>query len=348
MMIQKQYRRRLGRLTVPFGLFMLFMMLYIIFLCFDDDEEEGGVTIPRIHKDYYPSANIIRQILISEQQKLHAVSGGAANNNNMSQSTLDNIKDMAKFYELTYAFVAAFQRGGVPILAGMGSHLGARRHHAIIPFGEKDVDFEVFSLNETKVFSIINETLQSKTAWSNIIPRESDFGYQLGHTTMKENGFPHYIDFWLFDDKFDGDKIKCTGRVVNIGDEGDDGQRYTTTTGCDNWYSHYNARPPPTFERSDHLPPVYQVFGTHRVPIPRTSAELETWEYAGGIEDWNTTCGVHQRWDDNFLVWVPVPKEERDCRTLFYNKYPFVFKMGDGREELRQGDIVIHTSEILP
>lgn len=84
---------------------------------------------------------------------------------------------------------------------------------------------------------------------------------------------------------------------------------------------------------------------THKVPIPRTSAELETWEYAGDTEDWNTTCGLHQRWDDKLSTYVLVPQEEQDCGTLFYDKYPFVFKR-DITEELRQGNIVIHESQI--
>ena len=225
---------------------------------------------------------------------------------------------------------------------------------AIIPFGEKDVDFEVFSLNETHVLSIINETLQSKQSWSTISIIISDFGYQLGHTTMQEHGYSHYIDFWLFDDGYEGNKIKCTGRVIeddssptyDYGEEFEEQPATTTTTGCDKWYSHYNARPPPTFERSKHLPPAYQVFGTHKVPIPRTSAELETWEYAGDTEDWNTTCGLHQRWDDKLSTYVLISQEERDCGTRFYDKYPFVFKRDDGMEELRQGNIVIHESQI--
>jgi hypothetical protein len=121
---------------------------------------------------------------------------------------------------------------------------------AMIPFGEKDVDFEVFSLNETEVLSIINGVLQSKRSWSTIIPIEADFGFQLSHETMREHGFLHYIDFWLFDDNVDG-KVKCVGRYVKDDRQGD--------MGCDKWYWYYNGKPPLTFERSMHLPPVYQV-----------------------------------------------------------------------------------------
>ena len=88
------------------------------------------------------------------------------------------------------------------------------------------------------------------------------------------------------------------------------------------------------------------MFGTHKVPIPRTSAELTTFEYAGDTEDWNTTCGHHQKWSDEESAYVPIPKDERDCKALFYHKYPFVFKRDDGTEELRQGNTVIHVSQI--
>ena len=87
----------------------------------------------RITKDFYPSANRIKEIMIAEQQQLLRVgnSAGAADTNNkqLSQSTMDTIEDFSNFYELTYAFISAFQRHNVSLLAGAGSHLGARRHH---------------------------------------------------------------------------------------------------------------------------------------------------------------------------------------------------------------------------
>ena len=87
----------------------------------------------RITKDFYPSANRIKEIMIAEQQQLLRLgnSAGAADTNNkqLSQSTMDTIEDFSNFYELTYAFISAFQRHNVSLLAGAGSHLGARRHH---------------------------------------------------------------------------------------------------------------------------------------------------------------------------------------------------------------------------
>ena len=98
---------------------------------------------------------------------------------------------------------------------------------------------------------------------------------------MKDHGFPHYIDFWLFDDRYEGNKTKCAGRLVeddssyHLGDfrddeynlaEGDFGydelNNFESTSqqrGCDKWYWHYTAKSPPTFERNKHFPPVYQV-----------------------------------------------------------------------------------------
>ena len=72
-------------------------------------------------KDFPPSADTIRAILISEQELLLGPK--------LSTESLDTLDKMARFYELTYAFVDAFQRRNIPILVGSGSHIGARRHH---------------------------------------------------------------------------------------------------------------------------------------------------------------------------------------------------------------------------
>ena len=57
--------------------------------------------------------------------------------------------------ELVYALISSFTRHDISIFVGFGSHLGARRHHGIIPFGEKDVDLQIFSTDEGLVKSII-------------------------------------------------------------------------------------------------------------------------------------------------------------------------------------------------
>ena len=68
----------------------------------------------------FPSADSIKSILREEQHALV---------NHNEKATVD---DLAKFYELVYAFIAAFQRHDIPIFVGYGSHLGARRHHGEI------------------------------------------------------------------------------------------------------------------------------------------------------------------------------------------------------------------------
>lgn len=85
------------------------------------NQKTNGRTIPRIEKDFPPSADAIRAILISEQELLLGPK--------LSTESLDTLDKMARFYELTYAFVDAFQRRNIPILVGSGSHIGARRHH---------------------------------------------------------------------------------------------------------------------------------------------------------------------------------------------------------------------------
>lgn len=209
---------------------------------------------------------------------------------------------------------------------------------AVIPFGhEKDLDFQIFSLDESRVLSIINEALQSKSSWSNIKVDNSDFGYQLGLKSMlEEHGFRYYIDFWLFNDKFEGDKIQCTGRKQ---------PKSKTKTGCQIWYDTYFVRRAPIFEREDYFPPVYQVFGSHKVPIPAKSTDLEGWQYRGETEHWNTTCGGHRNWDFNLTRFVDLPKEKRVCSRL-YDERPFVFKVGNCLEELRQGGVVLHRSTL--
>jgi len=191
----------------------------------------------------------------------------------------------------------------------------------VIPFGEKDVDFEIFSLDEKKVLSIIKDALQSKSPWSAFKVSEMTFGYNLHYKMMEEAGFPYYIDFWLFDNDDGGNNIRCIGRGK---------------TGCQTWYERFRKMPP-TFKRSDYFPPKLQVFGSHKVPIPAKSSELETFEYEGSTEHWNTTCGAKKG--------LNLKKKKRRC-SLLYDKYPFVFSLENGFEELRQGGVVIHRSNL--
>jgi len=203
---------------------------------------------PRIDGNHteLPSAETIKQILMDEQKLV----------NDTLKRGEDVIEKLASIYELTYAFVAEFQKHNIPIFLGYGSHIGARRHHGIIPlgsqYGDKDVDFLVFSLDGDKVQSIINDTLRMKSKWSKIEIHESEpwtFGYQIRGQQMKKLGYSHYFDFWLLDDHFRGDKVKCIG----------------LRKGCDKWYRRYQRSNPPVFDRSSYFPPLYQVFGTHKV-----------------------------------------------------------------------------------
>ena len=282
-----------------------------------------------------------------------------------AQSSKATIDDYATIYELVYTLIASFTRHDIPILVGFGSHLGARRHHGIIPFGEKDVDLQVFSTDETLVKSIISDTIilssNNTTEWNKAVTIvEKDFGYsiELFDTCV------FYIDFWLFDHTIDrsnngGDReIQCVGRrQQNLPPD------VHPKGGCYEWYNIFHGKNPPIFKESDYFPSLYEIFGTHYVPIPRTSRELETYQYSGsesmGSEHWNMTCGPHRQWSSKKLLglgtrtveeWVDIPRELRSCEVL-YDVYPFVFKKGeeedgDEEEELRMGGKIIHQSRL--
>ena len=273
-----------------------------------------------------------------------------------AQSSKATIDDYATIYELVYTLIASFTRHDIPIFVGFGSHLGARRHHGIIPFGEKDVDLQVFSTDETLVRSIISDTMKSNnTKWNKAVILEKDFGYsiELFDTCV------FYIDFWLFDhiDRNNGDEIQCVGRQQNLPPD------INPRGGCYEWYKIFHGKNPPIFKESDYFPSLYEIFGTHYVPIPRTSRELETYQYSGiesmGSEHWNMTCGPHRQWSSMKVLglgtrtveeWVDIPRELRSCEVL-YDVYPFVFKKeeeedGDEEEELRQGGTIIHQSRL--
>lgn len=224
-------------------------------------------AVPRIDKDF-PSADSIKSLLMEEQHAL-------VNHNEMA-----TVDDLANFYELVYAFIAAFQRHDIPIFVGYGSHLGARRHHGesqvhfvqqllltstvsqyiaatllsgIIPFAEKDVDFEVFSVDEGQVRSIITDVLQLKESWSSIATKKNTFGFQLDEETMSDHGLKYYIDFWLFESNVGQDNhITCKGTKLN-------GKNKQGKTGCWLYYHNMGLHTPPVFQYDEFFPPVYQV-----------------------------------------------------------------------------------------
>ena len=89
--------------------------------------------------------------------------------------------------------------------------------------------------------------------------------------------------------------------------------------GCDWWYAQYmKGRTAPVFQHRDHFPLWHQVFGTHRIPVPGTPVELETFQYGPSGRHWNATCGVG--------------RNAARCSDL-YDRYPFVFRSGDGVED---------------
>ena len=85
-------------------------------------------SIPRIVNDY-PSKETIKSILVEEQRQVSYNNGKYVHPLLSFDNEEITIDDMAAIYELVYAFIAAFQREGIPIFVGFGSHLGARRHH---------------------------------------------------------------------------------------------------------------------------------------------------------------------------------------------------------------------------
>jgi len=304
-----------------------------------------------------PTKETIKSILLEESQKIPNSTSNASQKQKESillrlidscahngspqkctQSSNATIDDYATVYELVYTLIASFTRHDIPIFVGFGSHLGARRHHGIIPFGEKDVDLQVFSTDEVLVKSIINDTVSNNTNWNDGVIGDKEFGYNLLHASL------FYIDFWLFDyigpnNNNNADQIQCIGRKI---------------PGCSKWYKTFHLKTPPIFKKSDFFPPIYEIFGTHYVPIPNTSKELETFQYSS--EHWNTTCGPHRRWANEKALglgnktkdgWIKIPRRERNCEIL-YDLYPFVFKKDEdgNEEELRQGGTIIHQSRL--
>ncbi len=289
--------------------------------------------IPRI-ENVIPSIDEIQKILMEEHELLFLHD----HNNAGATSTLaiqnktkeeEHFLALARTYHLTYIFVQAFQSQNIPIFLAFGSHLGARRHHGIIPFNEKDVDLAIFSLDETKVKSTIQGALAQHGIDLEVNgPKEApdNFGFDIKESSYSYSS--HYFDFWLFHQ--DGaNQIQCVG---------------TNGNGCLKWYDWYHGHGTrPTFSKSDFFPPKYQVFGTHKVPIPSRPTDLETAQY-GKEKDWNTICGGHRHWTGS--QWATVPKKDRLCERL-YDKYPFVFQGDNGVEVLRQGSVTMHTTSSI-
>jgi hypothetical protein len=245
-----------------------------------------------------------------------------------------NYQLLANTYALTYAFIREFERRNIPIFLYSGSLIGAVRHHGIIPFSEKDVDFAVFSTDSEIVGAAIQAALTSQ-GFDKSTFEKCNFGFQYEarrHSdplTRNETTVSHYFDFWFFESESDDvgrKKAKCVGR---------------NKIGCNEWYRMFFARPAPIYEYSDWFPPRYQVFGTHRVPISSTNKPIEMFPFDNGKDFWNTTCGPSRHWKAAKRKWIEATPQERVC-SKFYDKNPFVFLKGDGSEQLRQGSTVLH------
>ena len=281
-------------------------------------------------RDFYvgpvlPSAATVKHLLEGERQKILEAGGIAP---------YTNYQLLANTYALTYAFIREFERRNIPIFLTYGSLIGAARHHGIIPFSEKDVDFAVFSTDSDSVGAAIQAALTSQGVGTSTF-EESNFGYQYearrhGNPLISnETNISHYFDFWFFDSYTNGageKQAECVGRHK---------------TGCSEWYQMFWARSAPAYKYSDWFPPRYQVFGTHRVPVSSTNRPIEMFHFHNGKDFWNTTCGPSRRWEESHSEWIQALPQERVCSN-FYDKNPFVFLTGHGTEQLRQGSTVLH------
>ena len=308
-----------------------------------------------------PSATIVEGLLKEERNNITTTTTTSTNTNSDSDEYLHRL---ANTYALTYAFIHEFQRRDIPIILYAGSHLGANRHHGIIPFDEKDVDFAVFSMDPDLTMSAMKDALKSQNIHAPIT--KAGFGYQIaipkdGTGGAKEAGLSHYFDFWLFESSFvavvdqhptgtiTSTSTSTTGRPRSRSSISSStiGRNQTKCVGfdkkgCDAFFRNFFLRNAPVYQTSDWFPPRYQVFGTHRVPIPATDKAIEMIPFdEGGVGFWNTTCGPSRRWYPDIRKFVNVKKEERVCSN-FYDNHPFVFLKDDGTEQLRQGSTVLH------
>jgi hypothetical protein len=237
------------------------------------------------------------------------------------QIDTQKLHSLAQTYALTYSLVHELHQRNVSVTLTFGSHLGALRHHGVIPFEEKDVDLAAFTTNASLIESAIKATLDVQPHL-NITFHESDFGFQIVGGVLQT-----YIDIWMFD--VSGTEITCVGhQQVN--------------KSCRTWYKMFHATLPPVYSYDAWLPFRTALFGTERVPVPATNKPIESFHFDDkGPNFWNTTCGPDRRWNETLAKWLKVDMKERKCSDK-YETYPFVFLKEGGFEQLRQGAIVIH------
>mmetsp|Transcript_906 Transcript_906/g.1478 ORF Transcript_906/g.1478 Transcript_906/m.1478 type:complete len:426 (+) Transcript_906:74-1351(+) len=233
------------------------------------------------------------------------------------------LHSLAQTYALTYKLIRELQNQQINVTLTFGSHLGALRHHGVIPFEEKDVDLAVFSTDTSKIKRAIRTTLDTQQHLK-LTFSETDFGFQIPST--KE--FQTYIDVWMFKNDA-SNQTTCVGHQL-------------PQKSCKTWYKNFHAKPPPIYRYNAWFPFRTELFGTERVPIPATNIPIESFHFDDrGPNFWNTTCGPDRRWNEKIERWVKVDMLERQCKDK-YNLHPFVFKKENGIEQLRQGSVVIH------
>jgi hypothetical protein len=264
-----------------------------------------------------PTVAEIESTLESEHKRIHGDSIIEDSDAKMRLHTL------AETYALTYKLIHELQKQNISVSLTFGSHLGALRHHGVIPFEEKDVDLAVFSTDKSKIESAIRVTLDTHSHL-NLTFHESDFGFQIPPT----NDLLTYIDIWMFKNNA-SNKTACVGHQQ-------------PKKSCATWYRNFHAKRPPIYAYDAWFPFRTVLFGTERVPIPATNVPIETFHFDDrGPNFWNTTCGPDRRWNETKAKWVKVDMNERKCSDK-YDIHPFVFLKEGGIEQLRQGSVVIH------
>ena len=102
-------------------------------------------------------------------------------------------------YAQLYRVVTALEAHGIVTSLEHGSMLGAKRHHGVQPFGDRDIDVAVFSTNMTTVDAALRRIGQR---WE---INEAGFGYHL----PAEGGSKTYIDLWFYERTVEG--VRCVG-----------------------------------------------------------------------------------------------------------------------------------------
>ncbi len=294
----------------------------IIFFTSDVKHTLKDVTVVGIHgkepiqkMQAVPTVAEIESTLLKEHMKVHGDS--------IVEETKNRLNSLAHTYALTYKLIEEFQNQHIHVTLTFGSHLGALRHHGVIPFEEKDVDLAVFSTDAVKVKRAMQTALDTQPHL-NLTITESDFGFQI----YKTKDFLTYIDVWMFKNN-ESKNVTCVGHQL-------------PDKSCTKFYKHFYAKLPPIYRYDAWFPFRTELFGTERVPIPATNIPIESFHFDdSGPNFWNTTCGPHRRWNETKSRWIMVNMSERKCSDK-YDLYPFVFKKENGIEQLRQGSVVIH------